>query len=163
MARRHEAVVAMKVIAGKVDIINEIARQANLLALNAAIEAAREQAAGSGQSGKALAPLDTVVQQNASSSEETASEDRHLRFESQRLIKKRPSQYATVSFLGAQGIRLPLANVVFARSRPGRSLAARIPARLSSFRSALAPFEFLSAFIAKGPTQKMHRAFWALK
>lgn len=97
---------AMKVIVGKIDIINEIARQTNFLALNAAIEAAlageageaseiighivpdigktaelvqeissasREQSTGSDQTGKAMAQLDTVIQQNASASEEMAS------------------------------------------------------------------------------------------
>jgi methyl-accepting chemotaxis protein len=43
-----DAVRAMKQIAGKIGIIEEIARQTNLLALNAAIEAARAGAAGKG-------------------------------------------------------------------------------------------------------------------
>jgi methyl-accepting chemotaxis protein len=43
-----EAVGAMKDIASKVGIVEEIARQTNLLALNAAIEAARAGAAGKG-------------------------------------------------------------------------------------------------------------------
>ncbi|HAD04157.1 MAG TPA: hypothetical protein DCF93_05795, partial [Desulfuromonas sp.] len=37
----RQTVAAMKEIAGKIVIIEEIARQTNLLALNAAIEAAR--------------------------------------------------------------------------------------------------------------------------
>jgi len=44
-----ETVSAMKEIAGKISIIEEIARQTNLLALNAAIEAAR-----AGEHGKAV-------------------------------------------------------------------------------------------------------------
>jgi methyl-accepting chemotaxis protein len=43
-----ETVIAMKSIAGKISIIEEIARQTNLLALNAAIEAARAGEAGRG-------------------------------------------------------------------------------------------------------------------
>jgi methyl-accepting chemotaxis protein len=137
-----ETVVAMKDIAGRIGIIDEISRQTNLLALNAAIEAARagdagkgfavvasevrklaersqgasreiselsgrsvavaeeagrlieqivpdirrtaevvqeitsasrEQSAGTEQIGKAVIQLDTVIQQNASASEELAS------------------------------------------------------------------------------------------
>ena len=44
----NKSVMAMKDIAGKVGVINEIARQTNLLALNAAIEAARAGEAGKG-------------------------------------------------------------------------------------------------------------------
>jgi hypothetical protein len=43
-----QAVGAMKEIANRLGIINEIARQTNLLALNAAIEAARAGEAGKG-------------------------------------------------------------------------------------------------------------------
>ena len=43
-----EALTAMKEIAGKITVIEEIARQTNLLALNAAIEAARAGEHGKG-------------------------------------------------------------------------------------------------------------------
>jgi len=108
-----EAVAAMKEIADKISIIEEIARQTNLLALNAAIEAARagehgkgfvpdiqrtaelvqeitaaskEQDAGAEQINKALQQLEQVIQQNASAAEEMASTTEELTGQSDQLV-----------------------------------------------------------------------------
>ncbi len=68
-----EAVTAMKEIAGKISIIEEIARQTNLLALNAAIEAAR-----AGEHGKGFAVVAAEVRKLAERSQKAAGEINQL-------------------------------------------------------------------------------------
>jgi methyl-accepting chemotaxis protein len=68
-----EAVAAMKEIANKISIIEEIARETNLLALNAAIEAAR-----AGEHGKGFAVVAAEVRKLAERSQKAAGEINQL-------------------------------------------------------------------------------------
>ena len=64
-----QAVQAMREIAGKISVIEEIARQTNLLALNAAIEAAR-----AGEHGKGFAVVAAEVRKLAENSQKSAAQ-----------------------------------------------------------------------------------------
>ena len=76
-------VQAMKDIAGKINIIEEIARQTNLLALNAAIEAAR-----AGEHGKGFAVVASEVRKLAERSQKAAGEISELSASSVEVAEK---------------------------------------------------------------------------
>ena len=78
-----QTVAAMKDIAGKISIIEEIARQTNLLALNAAIEAAR-----AGEHGKGFAVVASEVRKLAERSQKAAAEISELSSSSVEVAEK---------------------------------------------------------------------------
>ncbi|MDE3166203.1 MAG: methyl-accepting chemotaxis protein, partial [Acidobacteriota bacterium] len=77
------AVTAMKEIASKISIIEEIARQTNMLALNAAIEAAR-----AGEHGKGFAVVAAEVRKLAERSQKAAGEINQLSGSTVRVAEK---------------------------------------------------------------------------
>jgi len=79
----NETVAAMKQIAEKIMIIEEIARQTNLLALNAAIEAAR-----AGEHGKGFAVVAAEVRKLAERSQNAAGEINELSTNSVEVAEK---------------------------------------------------------------------------
>ncbi|MBF0467144.1 MAG: HAMP domain-containing protein, partial [Nitrospirae bacterium] len=78
-----DAVDAMKEIASRISIIEEIARQTNLLALNAAIEAAR-----AGEHGKGFAVVASEVRKLAERSQKAAGEISQLSVSSVSIAEK---------------------------------------------------------------------------
>ena len=87
----NQTVEAMKLIAGKISIIDEIARQTNLLALNAAIEAAR-----AGEHGKGFAVVASEVRKLAERSQKAAGEITDLSGSSVTVAEKAGSLLARI-------------------------------------------------------------------
>ncbi|UFS71920.1 methyl-accepting chemotaxis protein [Geomonas sp. RF6] len=82
---------AMKEIAGKIGIIEEIARQTNMLALNAAIEAAR-----AGDHGKGFAVVASEVRKLAERSQKAAGEISHLSVSSVKIAERAGELLGTI-------------------------------------------------------------------
>ena len=87
----YQTVDAMKNIAQKISIIEEIARQTNLLALNAAIEAAR-----AGEHGKGFAVVAAEVRKLAERSQAAAGEIGHLSSSSVQIAEQAGQMLATL-------------------------------------------------------------------
>ncbi|HUW41854.1 MAG TPA: methyl-accepting chemotaxis protein [Rectinemataceae bacterium] len=119
-----EAVEAMKEIAARIGIVEEIARQTNLLALNAAIEAAR-----AGEAGRGFAVVASEVRRLSERSQAAAGEISQL---SSRTVAAAENTRAIIGqIVPAIGRTAALVQEIVAASREQDSGAAQINAALS--------------------------------